>query len=122
MIFKGIINIIDRKVEIAEAQRLASKEGILFFEVSAKTNSNIKKAFFSSLAELPIFEKLFTGDKERLIKELGKNFLNMCLENENDETKNDSSILESGNNIGLNVINNKKPSLDNKKIDPNCKC
>lgn len=51
---------------------MANKEGILYFEVSAKTNFNVKKAFFSSLAELPIFEKLFQGEKDKLIKELGK--------------------------------------------------
>ncbi len=58
-------------METNEAERLAKKEGILYFEVSAKTNINIKKAFFSSLAELPIFDKLFFGEKDKLIKELG---------------------------------------------------
>jgi len=32
---------------------------------------NIKNAFFGSIAELPCFEKLFTGTKEKLINELG---------------------------------------------------
>jgi len=60
-----------RKVETNEAQKLANKEGVIYFEVSAKTNTNIKKAFFTSLADLPIFDKLFQGEKDKLIKELG---------------------------------------------------
>jgi len=51
---------------------LANKEGVLYFEISAKENLNIKRSLFSSLAELPIFEKLYSGDKENLIKDLGK--------------------------------------------------
>ena len=36
---------------------------------------NVKKAFFTSIAELPIFDKINTGSKQKLIEEL---------ENEND--------------------------------------
>lgn len=104
-----------RKVETNEAEKLAGKEGLLFFEVSAKTNSNIKKAFFTSIAELPIFEKINTGTKQKLIEEL---------ENEND-SKIDSMIMDPINN-GLNIVN-KKPGNNNsssnevKKFE-SCKC
>ena len=34
---------------------MAQKEGIAFFEVSAKTGDNIKNMFYSAVADLPIF-------------------------------------------------------------------
>jgi Ras-related protein Rab-5C len=61
-----------RKVDSDEAEKLANKEGLMFFEISAKTNENIKKAFYSSIAELPFFEQANIGNKQKLINELGK--------------------------------------------------
>jgi len=43
----------------------------LFFEISAKTNENIKKAFYSSVAELPFFDQQSPANKLKLIHELG---------------------------------------------------
>jgi hypothetical protein len=87
----------------------------MFFEVSAKDNSNIKKAFFSSIAELQIFEKENVASKQKLIEEL---------ENENDSKL--ESILLDPNNNGLNVINDKgkknsSSSNEVKKFE-SCKC
>jgi hypothetical protein len=50
---------------------LALKENLLFFEISAKTNQNVKILFYSVIAELPYFEQ-FTTNKLKLIGELGK--------------------------------------------------
>lgn len=58
-------------MDSAEAEKLANKEGLLFFEISAKTNENIKKSFYSSIAELPFFEQINIGNKQKLINELG---------------------------------------------------
>jgi hypothetical protein len=46
------------------------REGLLFFEISAKTGDNIKKMFYSVIAELPFFEE-FNTNKVKLINELG---------------------------------------------------
>ncbi len=97
---------------------MAGKEGLLFFEVSAKTNINIKKAFFTSIAELPVFDKNNIVSKQKLIEEL---------ENAND-SKYDSMINEPEIN-GLNIINpknsntnkNNPTSIEVKKFE-NCKC
>ena len=35
-----------REVETNDGEELAKKEGLFFFELSAKTNENIKKMFF----------------------------------------------------------------------------
>lgn len=71
---------------------------------------NIKKAFFTSIAELPVFEKINTGSKQKLIEEL---------ENEND-SKLDSMIMDPVNN-GLNIINANKNS-SNSSNKEGCKC
>lgn len=41
----------ERKVTIEEATNLAANEGIKYFEVSAKNNSNIKKIFTFAASE-----------------------------------------------------------------------
>lgn len=50
---------------------MASKEHLLFFEMSAKTNLNVKKIFFTVVAELPFFDQ-YGSNKLKLIGELGK--------------------------------------------------
>jgi small GTP-binding protein len=61
---------LSREVETKEGQELVSKEGILFFECSAKTNENIKNMFFSSIAVLPTFGIYDESERENLIREL----------------------------------------------------
>ena len=63
------IDLSDRKVTKEEGMALASKEGIAFFEVSAKTNENIKNMFYNAVGDLPSFADNNTN-KEGLIKEL----------------------------------------------------
>ena len=59
-----------REVQTNEGEELAKKEGLLFFECSAKTNENIKKMFFSSIAGLPTFGIYDEDERENLILEL----------------------------------------------------
>ena len=47
-----------REVEKNEGEELAKKEGLLFFEINSKINKNIKKMFYSSIAELSCFKDL----------------------------------------------------------------
>ena len=58
-----------REVKEEEGEELAKKEGISFFEVSAKTDENIKNMFYSVVADLPTFSES-NANKENLIKEL----------------------------------------------------
>ena len=44
-----------RQVPAADDEKLAKKEGLLFFEVCAKTNQNILQMFYSAVVELPFF-------------------------------------------------------------------
>ena len=61
---------LSREVETSEGEELAKREGLLFFECSAKTNENIKNMFFSSIAILPTFGIYDESEKENLIREL----------------------------------------------------
>ena len=61
---------LNREVEKNEGEELARKEGLLFFECSAKTNENIKLMFYSAIAGLPSFGVTDESEKENMIKEL----------------------------------------------------
>ena len=61
---------LEREVEKNEGEDLAKKEGLLFFECSAKTNENIKNMFYSSIAGLPTFGVFDESERENLIREL----------------------------------------------------
>ncbi len=63
------IDLSNREVKKEEGEALAQKEGIAFFEVSAKTDENIKNMFYNVVVELPTFAEN-NGNKENLIKEL----------------------------------------------------
>ena len=63
------LDLSNREVKKEEGEELAKKEGIAFFEVSAKTNENIKNMFYNVVVELPTFVESNTN-KENLIKEL----------------------------------------------------
>ena len=60
---------LNREVTYKEGSELANKEGMKFFETSAKTGENVSKMMYTCIAELPFFEQ-FNIDKEALIKEL----------------------------------------------------
>ena len=61
---------LEREVETKEGQEIADKEGIKFFECSAKTNDNIKNMFYASIAGLPTFGVYEESERENLVKEL----------------------------------------------------
>ena len=63
------IDLENREVKKEEGEALAQKEGIAFFEVSAKTGESIKDMFYSFVADLSILKK-YNLDKESLVKEL----------------------------------------------------
>ena len=78
------IDLAEREVKKEEGEALAQKEGIAFFEVSAKTGEGIKDMFYSSVADLSIFNG-YELNKESLVKELLQEKENKN-ENENGDT------------------------------------
>ena len=63
------IDLENREVKKEEGEELAKKEGMAFFEVSAKTEENIKNMFYNVVCDLPTFAES-NKNKEDLIKEL----------------------------------------------------
>ena len=63
------IDITEREVKKEDGEALAQKEGIAFFEASAKTGEGIKNMFYSAIANFPTFAEK-NPNKENLIKEL----------------------------------------------------
>ena len=62
------IDLENREIKKEEGEELAKKEDMKFFEVSAKTEENIKNMFYNVVCDLPTFEG--NKNKENLIKEL----------------------------------------------------
>ena len=63
------IDLQNREVQKETGEEFAKKEGIFFFEVSAKTNENVKNMFYNVVVELPTFAEDNTN-KDNLVKEL----------------------------------------------------
>jgi Ras-related protein Rab-6A len=63
------IDLEEREVKKEDGEALAQKEGISFFEVSAKTGDGIKNMFYNSVADLSTFTE-HNSNKENLVKEL----------------------------------------------------
>ena len=79
------IDLENRKVTKEEGEALAQKEGLPFFEVSAKTEDGIKNMFYNSVADLPTFAE-HNSNKEKLVEELLQKDKNEKLnENKNEE-------------------------------------
>ena len=69
LILCGNKNDLERQVNYKDGFELAQKNGMRFFETSAKKMTNINLMMFTAIAELPFFTQ-FEIDKEELIKEL----------------------------------------------------
>ena len=79
------IDLVEREVKKEEGEALAQKEGLLFFEVSAKTGDGIKNMFYNSVADLSTFAE-YNSNKEKLVEELLQKDKNEKLnENKNEE-------------------------------------
>lgn len=103
----------DRKVDFSEGENLAKEDNCMFFEVSAKADTNIQKMLFHSIAELPFFDAFKSDRKSDLVGELVL---------ENNDTKLNMSALDSvRNEIQIkNAIEKTNKITPNKK--KNCSC
>ena len=107
----------EREVKKEEGEALAQKEGIAFFEVSAKTGDNIKNMFYSAVADLPTFAESNTN-KENLIKEL-------LQENGVENTTGGIRPQEPNQPPAQNInVNGQVAQVDNQRIQKkkNCGC
>ena len=92
------IDLNNREVKKEEGEELAKKEGIAFFEVSAKTDENIKNMFYNVVVDLPTFAEN-NANKENLIQELMQE---NGVENVVGGIQPDGPIQKPENNINVN--------------------
>lgn len=113
----------NRQITKEEIEKFADEQKCLFFEISAKSQENIKNMLYSSIAELPVFSKIKQNypNKENLIKEL---------EEQNEErnansTINDSTFRNPGNDLRISFAtehNNDRSTRDVKLEKKKCDC
>ena len=114
LVLCGNKNDLERQVNYKEGFELAQKNGMLFFETSAKNRNNIDLMMFTTIAQLPFFSQ-FQIDKDELIKELQT--LNSKFGNIIEEKNEDLQIKEDDNN------NNSQPTkILIRKKKKNCAC
>ena len=102
---------LNREVQKSEGEQFAQKEGISFFEVSAKTNENIKSMFYTVIADLPSFAE-GAQNKESLIKELQ--------EENGVENIQEGANVQNSNQGNINVNGKTKTVRLNKKKGCGC--
>ena len=95
LVLCGNKNDLERQVNYKDGYELAQKNGMMFFETSAKNCYNINLMMFTTIAKLPFFSQ-FEIDKDDLIKELEK--INGKEGNVVEEKKNDLNIKQEDNN------------------------
>ena len=95
-----------REVSYEEGKKFSDEKKMNFFEISAKTEKNILKMLFSSIASLPFFSSLTSLKKDNIEK------IALDLENENNESLNnfEGKIFNEDNN---NYSNNNSLGLSN---------
>jgi Ras-related protein Rab-6A len=106
---------LERKVTYNEGEALAKKEGMLFFETSAKTGEGVVNMFYSSFATIDFFnDKKSEISNEELIKELIEQNANPNKDQKESSSPND---IASRNEL----INNKaqKDKTNNNNINAN---
>ena len=61
-----------RRVSTEEAKKFSEENGLLYFECSAKTGTNVRDIFISIMEKIPIFDKAnFSIENENI--DFGKN-------------------------------------------------
>ena len=112
------IDLSNREVKKEEGEALAQKEGISFFEVSAKTDENIKNMFYNVVVELPTFSEN-NANKENLIKELMQE---NGVENVAGGIKADATGALQEPDKKINVNGKERPVVTNNQKKKKCGC
>ena len=132
---------LERKVTIDEGKNLAQKEGMIFFETSAKTGEGVVEMFFTSFALIDFFNDKRKGNNDELVKELIEQNINEKQKSSQKSVINDNDIAskmeligknnkindegkdENNNNFNFdNVIKLDANNHNNQKKKKNCGC
>ena len=118
--FKFIIFNFLRKVSYDEAEKLAIKEGIKYFEVSAKTGDGVSRMTYSAISDLSFFDQ-FEIDRNIIINEL--EFDNNKTNNLENSTVNIVKNVSSARNINVkDTKGNTKDRVSTEQKKRNCGC
>jgi GTPase SAR1 family protein len=109
LILCGNKNDLDRQVNYKDGYDLAQKNGMMFFETSAKTSNNINLMMLTAISKLPFFSQ-FEIEPENLIKEL-----------ENLNCKNTKIIPEKNEDLKMKGEEGKPTKIIIKR-KKNCAC
>ena len=130
---------LERKVNTSKAEAFAKKEGMVCYEVSAKTNQNVVELFYGGVAELDFFDDLKKVNNN-ILKELieqnmgegydgGNNMLQMLNKNKgkdiNDNNNNDNAYADNSQmpyNANLQIKDAQGNAVVEKKNKNKCKC
>lgn len=103
----------ERKVSTKEEDQLAQELNCSYYEVSAKTDVNIQKMLYTSVAELPFFQAIVTDQNSNNVINNKEEILNELV-NENNESincKKLNSPSEVSKHINVNGNLNIKSAL-----------
>ena len=132
---KDVILIMLEKIK-GDSSLFATKEGMLFFETSAKTGDGVINMFFSSFALIDFFNDKRKGDNnDELVKDLIDQNMNEKTRNPIKPVPNDNDIISKNdlidknnnqtNNNNMNANNVIKINAENnksKKQQKKCGC
>ena len=107
---------LERKVKTEEGKKLADKEGMLFFETSAKTAEGVVNMFFTSFSMIDFFDdKRQWNIDEKLINELIEKNVITKEKIHDDKSKNNTANNIVNNNINKDDDISKNEFLNDKK-------
>ena len=115
---------LERKVKSEEGKKLAEKEGMLFFETSAKTADGIVDMFYTSFSIIDFFDSIRKANiDENLVKQLiEQNVVNKDKKEDKNKFRND--IVKNVNNdddVSKNDFLKKRSDKDKNKENKNNK-
>ena len=111
------IDLEKREVTKEEGEALAQKEGIAFYETSAKSGDGIKNMFYNTVSDLSVFAE--NNNKESLIKELMEE---NGVENTVEGIKPQEQQQPPAQNMNINVDGKVQQVDTNKKKGKKCAC
>jgi small GTP-binding protein len=115
---------LERKVKKEEGKKLAEKEGMLFFETSAKTADGIVDMFYTSFSMIDFFDSIRKANiDENLVKQLIEQNV-VSKDKKEDKNKFRNDIVKNANNdddVSKNDFLKKRSDKDKNKENKNNK-